>query len=365
MSTYRLADDISTIPKPLCHNISITDSLDDVDGGISHPELFGLSLAELDEPFFRPYTAQKYQALQRLVEAASGILWVVQGSRGDQPYANMMLRVSRCLMAENKDPLFQFLDVNIAEKPEPKLLADSLLRLCIFRSWKAMPLPYEPLWTLERELFMSEGNVEIPRFKPALDLDKSYNSTRRLITKDLNLESSTVTVTTSNSSFELEEYKALAPETYSNYEVITIRVTRSTLAAVKVRKYGYLHFVIGVDIQTQRKVLALSEVLRSKVTVPKVWAIDCDVVSDQEGNLILAIACELIARYIIEKWVTTVAFLFMTQVRGWRSPSSTRLLRRAHTLPSPPRTLRPNIRAFRLFMPRLQIVVLLLVFRKE
>lgn len=302
MSTYELAEEVSTLLEPLCSNITIVDKLEDLNDSSASKHTV-LSLAELDEPVFKPFTTEKYTAVQNLSEQARNILWVVQGSRGDRPYSNMMLGIARCLVSERKEDLhMQYLDFQVDQKPDPKLIAETLLRMHISDSWKQLPTPYDPVWTLEREMFVVNDKIEIPRYKPSAALDDRYNSTRRLITNAVSLDESTIAVTSSGSSYQLEESKPALYELQSaEQDLRTIRVQKSILNALKIKDAGLLYLALGEDVHTKQKVLALSEHHRSTISVPKDWTVDIEVSQKDDSSFLLKVANEILAESILGK----------------------------------------------------------------
>ena len=300
LPTLRLIDDVASLLKPLCKIVRRVDRLEDLDMSTIASKSTVLSLTELDAPIFSPFTDAKFKAVQALLDQSKNVLWTIQGSRGDRPYANMMQGVARCLVAEMPDLRLQFLDVDATEKPDAKLLAETLLRLQISDSWKSTNESYKPLWTVERELAISKGCVEIPRYVPNKGPNDRFNSAKRLIRKDSPMNSSVVTITSSDSSYDLLEYSTpKVSELADGDDHLTIQVSRSLLTALKLKSVGYLYIVIGTVVGTQEKVFALSEGNRSVVSSPKSWTHPCPVSEDLESRLLLAIANHLLADAII------------------------------------------------------------------
>lgn len=300
LPTLRLIDDVASLLKPLCKTITIVDRLEDLDISIIATKPTVLSLTEMDSPVFDPFTEAKFTAVQSLLDQSRNVLWIIQGSRGDRPYANMMQGVARCLVAEMPDLRLQFLDVDVAEKPDAKLLTETLLRLQISDSWKSTNESYKPLWTVERELAISKGCMEIPRYIPNDGPNDRFNSAKRLIRKDVSMNTSVISITSSHSSYDLQEYHApKVSEVADADDSMTIKVTRSVLTALKLRSVGYLYIVIGLVAETQKKVIAISEGNRSVVSCPKTWTQPCPVSEDQESRLLLAMANELLADAVI------------------------------------------------------------------
>ena len=304
MGTYKLAQKASSIMKPYCTKISVTEKLEDIAKIEITKKHLILSLVELDEPAFKPFTTEKYEALQKMTKEGRNILWVVQGSRGENPYSNMMLGFARCLNSERPGALnIQYLDIDAADTIEPMLLAETLLKLHIWDSWKDLPIAYAPMWTLERELYSKQGVIEISRYLPVKALDDLYNSTRRLIRNPVALDKATVEMIPRGEAYELMEYKAPMYEAKEvSKDSTTVNVTNSITTAFKVKGSGFLYLVSGIDTETQKQVVALSENNRSVVTVPKAWTVKFEASSsEQENHILRAAASELVAESILGK----------------------------------------------------------------
>lgn len=304
--TYETAEAVQTLIEPYCGNISIVERLEDLTEANIFSQGTVLCLSELEEPFFKPFTEEKYKALQNLTENSYNILWVVKGAQGENPYARMMFGVSRCLAAEVKESLrFQIIDADLDVEYDPKFLAETLLRMHIYDRWKNSTPAYEPLWPLETEMYVqANGKIQVPRYKPSALLDERYNSTRRVIKSERTLDRDVVEIidTQNASKYEIQEILQSALDKKGSKNTLTIRIKRSVLQAIKVKSVGFLYILIGIESKTQRKVLASSESQQSIVSVPEAWVINCGDISDeQERNVLLKVANKLLADSVLGK----------------------------------------------------------------
>lgn len=312
MSTYDLAEQVQNMVAPFCGSVSIVDKLEGLNEDNFSSKHTVLCLAELDEFVFKPFTEEKFKAMQSLIERSSNIIWVVKGARGEQPHSRMMYGIARCLVGERKEGLrFQLIDIDVNEDYDPKILAEALMRLHISESWKSSSTGYDPLWTLEREMFVSNGAVQIPRYKPNKTLDERYNSNKRAIKSSRHLDTDIVEIVCYGASYEVEEYLPPIFEVQANRaaDILTIRVKRSVLTALQVKSVGFLYLVIGEDVKTKEKVLAFTKALKSTISIPRTWAIACEISERDERSLLLAAANQLIADSIIGKATETNSFL--------------------------------------------------------
>jgi len=311
MATYDLSEEIQNLLKPFCGNIVSIDKLEDLDEENFSGNHTVLCLSELDESVFKPFTEEKYKSVQTITDQGKKILWVVQGANGENPYSKMMLAVSRCLTTERKESLhFQFMDVDPSEQPQAKLIAETLLRMPISDSWKNI-VDYNPMWTLEREMHVANGEIQIPRYQRHQGLNSRYNSNRRVIRNDLSLAENTVILGATNTNFELEEYLPLVHDIEASQapNLVTVNVKRSILTPLKVKSVGSLYLVLGEVVGTNEKVLALSETHRSNIATPKAWTVACDVSEDKEQALLIAAANELTADSILGKAANTTFWI--------------------------------------------------------
>jgi len=170
-------------------------------------------------------------AIQILVEKVRNILWVSQGALGDKPYSNMMHGVARCLLHERSDSRFQMIDVDTSEKPDPQFISETLMRLHISDTWtKKLAIAYKPQWSFEREIYiMKGGDMRIPRYSQSSELDDRYNSARRLVRSQVQMEKTVVEILSSGSSFDIGEYIPSVAEENLAEDFISIRLSRSFL----------------------------------------------------------------------------------------------------------------------------------------
>lgn len=94
--TGSIAEEVQSLMTAFCGTVSIIEKIEDVNEENFTNKHTVLSLAELDEPIFHPFTEEKFKALQFLMDTARNVIWVTQGSQGANPYSRMMGGVARC-----------------------------------------------------------------------------------------------------------------------------------------------------------------------------------------------------------------------------------------------------------------------------
>jgi hybrid polyketide synthase/nonribosomal peptide synthetase ACE1 len=294
VQTSRLVRSLTTSLGPFFTEIQNIESLLDIDEETINSQPTILSLMELDELLFKDFSLEKFRAIVRLCDHSRNMLWVTVGSRGEEPYMNMMVGTGRCLIGEMPSLRLQFLNFDASEKPNTEIIAQHLLRLQISDAWgKGLAKSYEPLWTLEREISFDNGTMLIPRYLPATDINTRLNSERRLITKDVTPSNAVIEIKSSGSSYDLLDCvktEATADET------VTVQVSKSLLCAVSVAGLGCLYIVAGTT-KTGKKVVTLSETNRSVVSVPMAWVAEHEEINEEA--MLVATTAELLADSIL------------------------------------------------------------------
>lgn len=217
-----------------------------------------LSLVELDGPTFRDLDAGRWEVLKSLLQEARTILWVSQGRRASNPYANMLVGLLRGAKKELPALDMQFFDVEGERPVEARVLAEQLLRLKAGALWQSGRDGHRPLLTtLEPEVVSAaDGQLLIPRVKPSREMNNRYNSMRRPIfaTAKDGHENSNIAVTW---GADAPVHQESMPE---EDEAHHIQVSHSLHSAIRVSAVGsgYLHLVLGRHSYSGRQVVALS-----------------------------------------------------------------------------------------------------------
>ena len=295
LRTSRLVRGLKKTLIPFFNNIIQAETLAEVDDETITTQPTAISLTELDEPLFKPFTEEKFKAVVKLCDNLQSMLWVTVGSRGENPYMNMMVAVGRCLEGEMPHLRLQFLNFDGSDRPTPNVLAHNLLRLHLTSSFSGeCKKAGEPLFTLERELTIQNGSLLIPRYLPVDAPNTRLNSDRRLITHDVDQSSTVVELDASTSCYKLLE--RMQPS--AGQDSVKVTVSKALLNAIRVCGAGFLHLVLG-HTQSGKKVIALSESNKSIVSVPQPYFLEVEVVDGNEANLLLHVAAELLAASIL------------------------------------------------------------------
>ncbi|EME40768.1 hybrid polyketide synthetase [Dothistroma septosporum NZE10] len=302
--TLRLVQELKTTLAPFFDEIITLSRLTDLDDSIIDRSPTVISLVELDEPVFKPFTEAKLKAVVRLCDSLKRILWVTKGSRGEDPYMSMMTAVGRCLVGETPTLRLHFLSFDGGARPTSSVLAHHALQVHLTYNISGEPhKTTEPLCTIEREMSYQNSRLLIPRYLPARAINDRINSERRYITRDVELATTVIRAALSNTGFhDGTSYDLMeVPQLLVDADQRKIAVHKSNFAAVLVGNAGCLHVSVGRDVQSGRKVIALSDSLQNVVAVPSVNVAFTDTPDEDNPVLVQSIATELVARSLLSR----------------------------------------------------------------
>jgi hybrid polyketide synthase/nonribosomal peptide synthetase ACE1 len=288
--TQRLVKELTKVLASSFNNIVNAKSVVDLNDLDIENNPTVISLVELDEPVFKPFTEAKFKAVVKLCDNLKKVLWITKGSRGENPYASMMTAVGRCLVGETPTLRMQFLNFDGNDKPSTAILAHYLLQL--HHAYKISDEPGktgEPLFTFEREMTISNGTLLIPRYLPVKAINDRLNSERRVITRALSSSDATISAAASQSGYKLLE---IATPTGSP-DCHVVDVHKSCLAAVQVGNSGCHYLVLGQNLSGQ-KLVTLSETLQTTISANTASTVSVDVSDADEATLLNGVLEELI-----------------------------------------------------------------------
>lgn len=285
-------------------------------GGIENPAIVDMpseaaiiSLLDLEKPVFQGITPRELEGLKTLLDQSRTILWLTKDCLAENPYANVIVGFGRTLLLERPDLNLQFFDANSTVEITAEVLAESFLRLRGAVEWSKQGNMGGPnlLWTIEPELALdSDGSLLIPRVIPCKERNDRYNSRRRNITKELNVDEDKIEVRYQEftSTYRLlERYHYMCPHLSCTSCNLEIDVQFSSLLAHAVDGLGHLFAVFGEVVGTRQRVLAFSEVQCSRVNIPQEWCIPChsDIQQQDELAFFSAVNVNLCASVIFSR----------------------------------------------------------------
>ncbi|KAJ5682101.1 uncharacterized protein N7477_002041 [Penicillium maclennaniae] len=297
--TTAIITDIINAVGPNYNTISVSPSLDDINPDELPVMGTVLSLAELDEHAFVSMTPVKLRSLQELFTKCKNILWVGYGAQGDNPFAQMVTGVQRTLVMEMNHLRIQSLNLDTLDDARSDLIATRLLQLQAVDIWSQEGQMNDLLWYTEPEMALRDGKTLIPRFRPNLEQNDRYNSSKRLILKSVDRKQSVVNIQKSESGYEVLETSP--PSSFSFMDQYDIEVTSSLLRPVEITETVRLFLVTGKDIRDGSQVIALSETLNSRIRVPRSWMIIVGKSAEEAICSMLSLYVHLLAQSIVKR----------------------------------------------------------------
>ncbi|KAH7370087.1 putative polyketide synthase [Rhexocercosporidium sp. MPI-PUGE-AT-0058] len=298
-STKQLIEDLKVILQPWSGNIKTLESLEDIHKLDDFSMVHVLNLTELDAPIFENLTSDRLESFKSLLNISKSFLWVTVGSKSDRPYSNMALGIGRTLVHEMPHLRLQVLDGAKVEELSADLLAEAFLRIVLAETWSNDIYAPKRMWSNEPELWLKDGRFHITRVLPDKAANNRLMSDRRRIEEDISVGDNVLEVTHTGTSYELQRSTSAAP-TGGLGDVTTIRVTHSTLLAVKIESAGFLHLVLGEMVGVGMKVIALSETIGSTIVTPRNWVVPWYVPQGDETLLLTSIATDILAQYVTD-----------------------------------------------------------------
>ncbi|KAF8846563.1 hypothetical protein BDZ45DRAFT_755927 [Acephala macrosclerotiorum] len=284
--------------------ITTVDSFEKIDPKTLHRFTAVLSLEDLDVPFIKSSTAQSFANLQAVFEHVRIILWIVRGSRADNPYHSGSVGMLRVAAAEAPRVHLQVLDIEDTDKVEEPI-AESLLRLILIvsnnlRGSKSL------VWTSEQELVLEHGKYLLPRVVPVRELNDRLNSLRRVIKRDIPVAETAVTIKELQSTATDRKYIAIKGQDLSGFvdspaDHRALQISHSSLFSIEAAKTIFLHLAIGSDLKTGKPYLTFIQQNSSLVSVPASWTVPLG--EDWANNYSL----ELILTYLVAKSILEAA----------------------------------------------------------
>ncbi|KGO44322.1 Acyl transferase/acyl hydrolase/lysophospholipase [Penicillium expansum] len=271
--TADMVADIKTAVRPHYGNIYTASSLGDLISAKLPVMGTVISLIELDGPVLKHMTPAGLNSFQELFKQSKNVLWLGHGAQGENPYGNMFVGVQRTLAMEMTHLHIHFLNLHSLRDADANIIATKLLHLEAAEIWDQSGQLDGILWSNERELVLENGNFKVPRFHLDSGRNDRYNSSRRLIIKDVARDGSVVTIQPTETGYQIEEKDLRASPSFP--DDVNIDVTHSLLRAVRITSSDSYFLVVGKNTWNGERVVALSHTLDSQVRVPSGLAVRC------------------------------------------------------------------------------------------
>ncbi|OQE05273.1 hypothetical protein PENVUL_c026G08771 [Penicillium vulpinum] len=271
--TADMVADITTAVRPHYSNIYTASSLGDLVS--TNLPVMGsvISLIELDGPVLKNMSPENLKSFQELFKQSKIVLWLGHGAQGENPYGNMFAGVQRTLAMEMTHLHIHFVNLHSLHDADANIIAKKLLHLEAAEIWDQSGQLDGMLWSNERELLLENGQYKVPRFRLNSDRNDRYNSSRRLIIKEVERSGSVVTIQPTEIGYQIEEKDPRASPAFA--DDVKIDVTHSLLRTVRITQSDNYFLVVGKKASNGERVVALSHTLDSRVCVLHGLAVRC------------------------------------------------------------------------------------------
>ncbi|OTB01644.1 hypothetical protein M426DRAFT_212039 [Hypoxylon sp. CI-4A] len=260
-----------------------------------------LSLTELDEPYLETLTPGKFEALKTLFAAAGTLVWLTSGSREDSPYHYMTTGFINTIKTEYPTLTTQTYDLdprNGIDDSTADDLAQMLLRQLALRNWGR---DESLMWTTEPSIFVNNGKQFITRLKSDTEKNDRYNALRRGVFTAANPSVEDLELVgigqDQDRALELRKASPLARSQAPETQYRTVKITQSLLQTIAVGAAGFFRLCVGIDINTNDIVLALSSSNASLANIPAQFCITLH--EAPSASTLGSLAANLIAEQIL------------------------------------------------------------------
>lgn len=313
LESSQLGEELSEILGRFCGEVTILDGLPTEEEAANlNPSSTFINLVDLDAPIFKNITDETMDDLKRMLELSKSIAWVTKGAQIDEPYHNASIAFVRSLRMEEIHLSINSIDLAAIQphSGQAKLIAEYILRQEALDEWDAPPSAlatpihrqYPLIWSKETEVYLDKNNkLQIPRIIPNHDQNARINSSRRAISKALDVAKSNVTVVTPSADAPprlLEQLPGRQPKDLVGNG--PVRILSSSLAALSVATDTFLYVGIGTNKTDSQLQLVLSTSNSSEVTpFASIPVPTSETNVHDTDSLLAAVAAELIAEFLI------------------------------------------------------------------
>ncbi|KAI1506098.1 AMP-binding enzyme [Biscogniauxia marginata] len=214
-----------------------------------------LSLTDIDEPLFRDLTESTFESLKKILHNVGSVLWVTEGRRAKNPFANMTVGMVRSAIIEIPTLRLQFLDFEGVGTLKSRTIAEALLRFKAGVAWTPRRDDRDSVPTMlgnvEREFVLdNHGQLLIPRLIIDKDMNDRYNSARRPIYKTAMIdgkENGSQGKAAVSVRLDLERREYYLEEVEQQPTKDMLRATHSLLLGRRIKSLGNAHISLGRD----------------------------------------------------------------------------------------------------------------------
>lgn len=302
LKTAKLKAQLEPLLRQVCGNIKALKTLKEIESLEISSKTVVLNLIDLDRPIFSDMDEATWNAMTSTFREAGAVLWVTEGRRAANPYANMICGLLRSAINEIPGLDVQFLDFEDPKSLDGRTIAEALLRFKAVADWKHgdhHEFGENSFVTLEREMIIEKGDrLVIPRMMPKKELNDRYNSSRRQISDLTDISDHVVSLvpTASGHILQRESPMLSAPKV----DALTGRITHSLLAPIRVIGHGQLFLALGIVSESQTQFVAFSTKNTSAISQDTFLTVPVDIASGSETPFLYLVSLVILATQIVE-----------------------------------------------------------------
>lgn len=256
LKVARLIQQITNLVQNHCGNIRVIRTLPDLPHLKISSKTTVLSLTELEDPIFEHLGHEQWEALKEMTMTAGILLWTTQGRRAKNPFGNIMAGLMRSVIREVPTISYQMLDFEDAGRMDAHSLSEALLRLQAEIVWQRQD---EIHTSVENELVLDEeGRLTIPRLIMNKEMNDRYNSSKRAVMARFDPCQQNIHVAPIDTQSGYELMQEPEPSFKDGTGVARMKVTLSSLSAVRVAEFGCMFLKLGKQEASENHLIALS-----------------------------------------------------------------------------------------------------------
>ncbi|KAI3032561.1 Zinc-binding dehydrogenase family protein [Aspergillus niger] len=260
------------------------------------PESFHvLSLTECDTNLFEDMKESVFSNFKVVLASALSVLWLLKERRSINPHAGTTLGLFRTLFYEVPGTLLQTLDIEAVDTRYCPIIATSMCQLRLQSAIARRGQTDEVLWEFEPELVLKDHQLYVPRVRPHVEQNNRYNSSKRLISQMMDVNTTPLVLDLVDGSYMIREQHTMETD---SIDYVTIAVSCSLLSSIKT-PVGYVFVSLGKDVETGEKTLCFSSRNESIVKVPRSWTITVDEV-EVDGQFMSYVIADLTVQWVLQ-----------------------------------------------------------------
>ncbi|KAI0888665.1 uncharacterized protein GGS22DRAFT_61892 [Annulohypoxylon maeteangense] len=302
LKTAKLKAQLEPLLRPFCGNTKTFKCLAEIESAEITSKTVILSLIDLDRPIFKEIDKVTWDAMISMFQEAGAVLWITEGRRAANPYANMICGLLRSVINEIPGLDVQFIDFEDPKSLDARTIGEALLRFKAVADWKHSDhhkFEENSFTTLEREIIIEkDGRLVIPRMLPKKELNDRYNSSRRPISNLIDPSNHVVSLVTTASGYNLQHESEIFSGV--NLDSAAGRITHSLLAPIQVAGRGQLFLSLGVVPESRAQFVAFSTKNTSALSRDTFFQVPVEVAPGLEASFLYLTRLLILASQIFE-----------------------------------------------------------------